>query len=213
MEIPYEPPKLKSNAFNCPHCHALSTMFWDGLYAPSEGGSAGYKSGFMVASCRRCKGVQIWEDAKMVYPLESTAPMATADFPKDALIDYNEARNVLMFSPRSACLLLRLCIEKVINELEPGSSDLNEKIGKLVANGLDPGIQKALDSVRVIGGQAAHPLQMDLKDKVDTADSLFSLVNIIVESTISKKKKIDEIYKKLPKEKVDAINDRDKNTK
>ena len=213
MEIPYEPPKLSSNAFNCPHCHALSTIFWDSLYAPSEGGSSFHKSGFLVASCRGCKGVQIWEDAKMVYPLESTAPIATANFPKDALIDFNEARNVLMFSPRSACLLLRLCIEKVINELEPGSSDLNEKIKKLVEKGLDFNIQKALDTVRVIGGQAGHSLQMDLKDDAGTANAMFSLVNIIIESTITKKKKIDDMYKKLPKEKVDAINERDKNIK
>ena len=210
MEIPYEPPKLRSNAFNCPHCHALSTMFWDSLYAPSEGGASAYKSGFFVAACRRCKEIQIWEGSKMVYPLNSTAPMATANFPKDALIDYNEARNVLIFSPRSACLLLRLCIEKVINELEPGSSDLNEKIKKLVEKGLDSNIKKALDTVRVIGGQAGHSLQMDLKDDEGTANTMFSLVNIIVESTITKKKKIDDMYKKLPKEKVDAINDRDK---
>jgi len=208
--IPYQPPTFKEDAFNCPFCHALSHQKWGIISYPSTGRT---NTAFDTAECEHCHHISIWYDGKMVFPLESTAPLAHEDFPKEAIDDYNEARNVLIFSPRSACLLLRLCIEKIVNKLEPGSDDLNDKIKKLVAKGLDPGIQKALDSVRVIGGQAGHSLQMDLKDDAGTANAMFSLVNIIVESTIGKEKKINDMYKKLPKEKVDAINDRDKSKK
>lgn len=71
-------------------------------------------------------------------------------------------------------------------------------------------IQKALDSVRVIGNNAVHPGQIDLKDDTDTAISLFKLLNMIVEIMITQPKKVDEIYGKLPTSAKEAIKKRDK---
>ncbi len=106
-------------------------------------------------------------------------------------------------------MMLRLCIQKICDDKIQGRVDLNEKIHKLVENGLDPQIQKALDSVRVIGGEAAHPLQMDLKDDVKTATGLFSIVNYIADWAYTQKKKINEVFDSLPDGKKNAINNRD----
>jgi uncharacterized protein DUF4145 len=87
---------------------------------------------------------------------------------------------------------------------------LNEDIGALVSQGLDPRVQKALDVLRVIGNNAVHPGQIDLKDDKDTAISLFQLLNVIVERCITVNKKIDEMYGALPTGALEAIKKRDK---
>ncbi len=75
--------------------------------------------------------------------------------------------------------------------------------------GLSALVQKALDSVRVIGNEAIHPGTLDLKDDRDTATKLFQLVNIIAEQMISNPKHVEELYGKLPEEKRNAIEKRD----
>ena len=105
--------------------------------------------------------------------------------------------------------MLRLVIEKILDQIEPGSGTINQKIGKLVQKELDEKIKKALDVVRVIGDNAVHPLHMDLQDDEKTASALFDIVNIIVNRTISSTKKIDELYSKLPDTALDQITKRD----
>jgi len=80
----------------------------------------------------------------------------------------------------------------------------------MVADGLDVRVQKALDTVRVIGNEAVHPGQLDLRDDRATAEMLFKLFNLIVDKTISEPKHISEIYAALPGEKLKAIEHRDK---
>ena len=50
-----------------------------------------------------------------------------------------------------------------------------------------------------------------MNDNPEIAKSLFDIVNIIVQRMISDKKQIKDMYQKLPKEKIDGINNRDKN--
>ena len=145
----------------------------------------------------------------MIYPSTGGAPHPNPDMPELIKKDYNEARDVVTRSPRSACLLLRLCVQKICDEKVPGRDDLNAKIGKLVEHGLDDGIRKACDSVRVMGGEAAHPLQLDLTDDKNTATALFRIVNHISHWAHTRKREIDEIYKLIPESKTNAISARD----
>lgn len=100
---------------------------------------------------------------------------------------------MLELSPRSSAALLRLCIQKLMIELKQKGRDLNEDIGALVSQGLDARVQKALDVLRVIGNNAVHPGQIDLKDDKETAISLFQLLNAIVERCITVNKKIEVV--------------------
>jgi hypothetical protein len=69
-------------------------------------------------------------------------------------------------------------------------------------------MQQALDAVRVIGNEAVHPGELDLSDDVETASSLFGLVNIIAEEMISRKKRVQAVYDKIPASKRDGIDAR-----
>ena len=62
----------------------------------------------------------------------------------------------------------------------------------------------------MIGNEAVHPGQMDLKDDLNTAETLFGLVNLIAEKMISEPKHVDAVYESLPQGKREAIERRDK---
>ena len=63
--------------------------------------------------------------------------------------------------------------------------------------------------MRVIGNNAVHPGQIDLRDDRATALSLFTFVNLIVDRMISGPKRIEEAYKGLPESAREAIERRD----
>ena len=101
-------------------------------------------------------------------------------------------------------------IAKINATLGEKRKNLNEDIGNLVSKGISIDVQKALDSVRVIGNDAVHPGELDLTDNVSIAIVLFRLINHIIENQISSKKEIDEIYACLLDNKVKRIENRDK---
>lgn len=63
--------------------------------------------------------------------------------------------------------------------------------------------------MRVIGNESVHPGEIDLRDNKDIAYKLFELINIIAQTMITQPKEIDNLYKKLPKSKIKAIEKRD----
>jgi len=208
--IPYSPPEFNKTEFNCPHCNSYSDQYWQQLTATHDPLLGHGVPGFNIGRCRKCSAVSIWKNHLMIYPEILTMPEPPKDLPADLVPEYEEARNVLSKSPRASCALLRLCIEKMCDLLEPGTSSLNSKIGKLVEkNKIDVEVQRALDSVRVIGDNAIHPLHMDLKDDAKTAFTLFELIQVIVQSTFTRKKLIDDMYKKLPENAKKQIVERD----
>jgi hypothetical protein len=78
-----------------------------------------------------------------------------------------------------------------------------------VKKGLLPSVQQALDVVRVIGNNAVHPGQIDLRDDMQTAAVLFRLVNLITDQLITAPKEAAAIYGALPTGTLDAIAKRD----
>ena len=162
-----------------------------------------------VARCFNCKDISIWIHEKLVFPQRGEAPQANPDLSDDIRRDYAEASSILDRSPRGAAALLRLAIQKLCKELELTGRDLNQDIGTLVSRGLDPQVQMSLDAVRVIGNNAVHPGEMDIRDDRCTAESLFSLLNLIADRMISQPKRISEVYEQLPEGARNAIEDRD----
>ncbi|MDE2826811.1 MAG: DUF4145 domain-containing protein [Bacteroidota bacterium] len=147
----------------------------------------------------------------MAYPNRGRAPLPNTDLPPDIKRDFEEAGAILDRSPRGATALLRLCIQKLCVHLGEKGENLNADIGALVKKGLPLQIQKALDIVRVIGNDAVHPGKLDLGDNIQTATTLFSIVNMIANDMITQPRAIDELYTTLPKSKLQAIADRDQN--
>jgi Domain of unknown function (DUF4145) len=134
---------------------------------------------------------------------------AHADMPQTIKADFEEAREVLRRSPRSAAALLRLCVQKLCLELGEAGRNINDDIASLVKKGLPAEVQQCLDIVRVVGNEQVHPGQLDVRDDPALASELFALVNFIVEDRISRPKAIKAIYDRLPKSKLDGIRKRD----
>lgn len=87
---------------------------------------------------------------------------------------------------------------------------INDDIGALVETGLPLKIQQALDIVRVVGNNAVHPGEIDLRDDNESALKLFRLVNMIVEALITQPKEVDALFDKLPEGAKNAIKERAK---
>jgi hypothetical protein len=129
--------------------------------------------------------------------------------PTNVKEDFIEARNIVNASPRAATALLRLALQKLMVHLGESGKNINDDIANLVKKGLSPTIQKALDAVRVVGNNAVHPGELDLKDDNETAVALFGLVNLIVNARITQPKEVDELYSKIPTGAKEAIEKRD----
>ncbi|EJG02257.1 hypothetical protein FF52_06240 [Flavobacterium sp. F52] len=176
------------------------------MYGASHGY---YLNEFRVSYCSSCARNTIWNGQNIIFPLSTTVEPANIDLPDDIQQDYNEAAIVLNFSPRSSAALLRLAIQKLCKHLGESGDNINNDIKNLVAKGLPPQVQKALDTVRVIGNESVHPGEINLNDNREIANTLFKLVNFIATKTISEPRQIEELYSSLPQSKLDAIERRD----
>ncbi len=212
MKSEYVLPALDLEAFNCANCHVYCRQHWYYLQASERVDGFGTQfrdKRFKISNCEHCGYPTIWLGAKMIFPITGGAEPPNPDLPADVAADYEEARSVVGQSPRSSSALLRLAVQKLCVALGQSGKNINEDVKALAAAGLPPRVQKALDSVRVIGNESVHPGTMDLRDDKSTAGALFRLVNFIATKMISEPKEIDEIYGALPNDKLDAIAKRD----
>lgn len=147
----------------------------------------------------------------MVFPWTLGGAEPNPDMPNDIKNDFDEARNIVGRSTRGAAALLRLCVEKLCKHLLGARSknEVNADIGLLVKEGLPVDVQRALDTVRVVGNECVHPGQIDIQDDLETANKLFGLVNFIVEDRITRPKQIAALYGMLPPSKLEGIEKRD----
>lgn len=162
-----------------------------------------------AAWCHSCEGFSLWVLGKLIFPQVNDIHSAHDDTPSDVRADFEEAAAILDKSPRGAAALLRLALQKLMIHLGEKGNNLNADIGNLVAKGLDPVIQQALDVVRVVGNNAVHPGQIELNDNTEIAGKLFILTNVIVASMISAKKQIAQLFDELPDGAKKAIEKRD----
>ena len=162
-----------------------------------------------VSRCFNCDEIAIWIYDRLVWPSRGEAPLPNPDLPNDVREAYDEASAVLSLSPRGAAALLRLGIQKLCKHLGEKGDNINSDIAALVRKGLDARVQQALDVVRVIGNNAVHPGQIDLRDDRATAEKLFALVNLIAEIMISQPKHVREMFDNLPQGARKAIEKRD----
>jgi len=164
---------------------------------------------FSASICNHCARWTYWHGSKMIVPSEAPVEPAHPDLPEDCKPDYGEARDIFARSPRASAALLRLCIQKLMPHLGETGRNINDDIKSLVAKGLPPLVQKALDFCRVVGNNAVHPGEIDLNDSPDVAAKLFQMINFIVEDRITRPKEIDALYSQLPEGSLEAIEKRD----
>ncbi len=214
MSKNYIAPRKDISAYTCPHCNTLaqfevSKLNVKGDLFISSSGKLSSKSFIIVHRCQCCGKKVLWIDDEYIYP-DIIAEEANPDMPESVRRLYEEAGLIYNKSPRAACALLRLAVENLCQELGQVDRDINKNIAALVQKGLPPSIQKALDTVRVVGNKAVHPGQIAIDvDDVNTAKMLMRLLNMIVERMITEPKELEEVYSLLPKSTRKAIERRD----
>jgi len=162
-----------------------------------------------VSECFSCKGYAVWVEDRVVYPVKDTFITAHESMPAEIKTDFEEAVAIVNTSPRGAAALLRLCVQKLMKHLGESGENLNDDIAAQVRKGLEVEVQQALDIVRVIGNNAVHPGQIDLRDDKATAITLFDIVNMIVERRIASPEKFKTLFAGLPEGTLNAIQKRD----
>lgn len=211
-----------SSKFTCPYsdCRTFAVQHWGApgscnVYLASElvtNRRFGRMPAIIFSRCEACDREAIFVGGRMVLPEESDAPPPATDLPQDCVPDYEEARAILPRSPRGSAALLRLVVQKLLPHLGSTKRTIDAGIAELVATGkIKSQIQKALDTVRIIGNESVHPGEMDLRDDRDTALAMFQIINLIVETEITEPKRLDSLYASLPQSKLDGISQRDSN--
>ncbi|TNP20788.1 DUF4145 domain-containing protein [Bacillus tropicus] len=153
-----------------------------------------------MSICTICSEYLIWKDNKIVYPNCHTIEDPHEDMPGEVKKLYSEAREVVNLSPRSACALLRLAVEKLLIEgLKcPKDKSIYENIKLLNNQGkLSKPINDALHAVRLVGNAAVHPGEIKVDDKSKYAYQLFELLNYAVEELISRPARAEAFIKKI----------------
>lgn len=214
MSKNYIAPRKDLKVYTCPHCNTLaqvevSKLSVKGDLFISPSGKLFSKSYIIVHRCQCCGKKVLWIDDEYIYP-DIIAEGANPDMPESVRRLYEEAGLIYNKSPRAACALLRLAVDQLCRELGEPNENINNNIGFLVKKGLSLNIQKALDTVRVIGNKAVHPGQIAIDvDDVNTAKMLMRLLNMIVKSLITEPRELEEVYGLLPKSTREAIKRRD----
>ena len=209
------------SAFHCPICNVFAEQNWHDVFRSTDISDIFQSTdishtlirGVQSSTCFHCKEFCIWINKKLIYPPETTAPLAHNDMPESVLEYYNEARQISAISPRATAALLRLAIKKLCEYLGEDESNLNKSIGNLSKKGLPQNVINSLDTVRIIGNEGgAHEGQIDLtgKDNEQIVNRLFKLINFIVSKTITEPKEIQDMYSSIPENKKQSIEHRDK---
>jgi hypothetical protein len=156
----------------CPHCQTTinvstallgSTPSAEGLWEARQSECPECKKSIIILKCTKSSGsvgfptVRSW----IVYPRASSRPPAANEVNEDIRSLYDEASLIANDSPRAAGALLRRALQQIIHDTAGiKRRDLNAEITELISsNQLPSYITDILDSVRVVGNFAAHPIK------------------------------------------------------
>lgn len=163
-----------------------------------------------LSKCYTCEKVAIWIGDRLLHPSTRFEVPPNPDMPPDVIVEYAEAQIVLPVSPRAAAALLRLAIQNLLPHLGVDGDNINTGIKQLVERGLDVRVQRSLDILRVVGNNAVHPGQLDVRDDRETVNQLFHLINLICDHGISQPRLVNALYDRLPESTRKQIDQRDR---
>lgn len=105
-----------------------------------------------ITHCLDCGKPVLWREGGIVWPVrKGMSPVE--EMPGEAKEFFNEAQSILYLSPRAACVLLRLSLDKICDEQGVEQGNLFNRIEKL---NLSPRLNKLFHVCRKIGNEGAH---------------------------------------------------------
>lgn len=218
----YIRPTVINESFTCPHCDVTAKQRWymnttayavcdftNGHYGENE--YMGQTNNpelrqWAFSQCDACNKLAVWHGDEMLYPTTCSVMEPSADMPADVKSLYLEAASVLNLSPRSAAALLRLALQKLLNQVlgVEAKSAINDNIKLLKEKSVSASLIKALDVIRVFGNESVHPGTIELEDSPDDAEYLFVVLNMIVEQFFTQQRRLEELFEQIPEPKRNA---------
>ena len=215
--------------FNCPHCGVrniraeIKEAFFKNAYGKFS--TLGYWRNYhryFVGICEECCQEILWQiegknksNIKILYPKQPYHDFSS-DMPEHVKSIYEEAVNVAELSPRAACALLRVALEKLLGYVGDSyeafaqikGKKLNEAIGILVDLGVSSRLQKALDVIRCRGNCAVHGGEIIMSDSLENVKELFEIMEIAIDELIVRTEKIQRNYDAMAETTKQAIKKR-----
>ena len=152
---------------------------------------------YHIAVCRGCGRVVLFEHNKLVFPIGGGIP-ATSCMPSDAKEVFEEAQQIINLSPRAACAMLRICVERMVNATEANGRTLADKINSL---NLPPKMAKLAHACRLIGNDAVHDnvidFSIDSEEAQAVSGALSRFANRIAEELFGIVEEADEWTAKI----------------
>ncbi len=218
-KIKYYPPEYEKDEFNCAHCKVFAHQIWVSSLKGEAVKTFGWpidlspSDMFAASQCQHCNKWSIWIEEVLVYPVQITVEDPNDDMPDDVKKLYEESAQILSASPRAAAALLRLGLQILLGAVGGDGKNINDDIGKIVALGVGPETQKALDTLRILGNNGAHPGEIKLDEDPDLVNKMYGLMNYVTDRLITQKNQINELFEGLPKGIKNQIKSRDSKNK
>jgi len=225
MSKEFYPPKHAASEFHCPHCGVYAHQLWSHINGCGDfySNGFGYQSNlsesdslhtavdeeYTISYCEHCCEVAFWKNSKILYPKTQIIDEPNEDLSKEVKNLYNEAGFIVNDSPRAAAALIRLALQILCKDLGEKGENINDDIKSLVVKGLDTRVQKAMDSLRVVGNNGAHPGEINLNENRDKVVKMFDIINFIAQKMITDPKELDSFFDDLPDGAKKAIEKRD----
>ena len=157
---------------------------------------------YFCSQCIMCHDLCVWQydknNHKLLYPRQLIYKPLPENIGEEISTPYEQARIIASDSPSAACMLLRLCLEKVCIKLKVKKQKLVNMIEEVSREyAFTPMFEMNMNVIRTAGNISAHE---DLDDKnINFKDvtELISFTYSLIEYTIEKENKIRAMHKKL----------------
>lgn len=160
-----------------------------------------------AAQCVRCREWSVWRDKRMVFPGVALGSPPHEEMPAEARELYEEAREVVGTSRRAGAALARAALERLLSVLDPvdGRLSLFGRIDHVMPR-VSGSLAKMLTLVRHAGNESVHPnsdpddVMILVLDPANEAvvSVMFESINDLVDELISKPRRQQELFEKLP---------------
>lgn len=154
-----------------------------------------------LSACDSCGEASVWLKDKLVHPSTGPVGAPSKDMPPTVRELYEEAGAVFQTSPKSSAALLRLALQHLLPEVGGKGKNINDDINDLIENGLEDEMAKTMHALRIVGNEAVHPGEISVDDEPYIAEALFDLLNQIVDQMITRPKRKQALWERLPENK------------
>lgn len=148
---------------------------------------------------------------EQIYPRYYSKSRCPEGIPSHIADDFNEAGLVFSISPKASAALSRRCLQTILKDVAKiEQSDLSKQIDEILhRKELPPYLAKSIDTIRVVGNFATHPIKSKSTGEIvpvepGEAEWLLEVLGDLLEFYFVQPAVFDQRKEKLNKKLVDA---------